>query len=594
MKSFTRFLLLTVAILTTTLAIKAQVSLYSFNSSAGTYSPITGGLLLGNAASDDERFVSPTQPLGTTFPITGVGIPIGFNFVYNGQTFDRIGINNNGWISFGNSALTPSVNMASTSSYNPLSSTSTATPSSLRSRIGGFATDLQGSATSSLRVQTVGSAPNRVCVIQWSNYRKWNATGDNFNFQIRLNESSNVIAIVYGTFSNNATTTTAQVGLSGTTNADYNNRTTTTNWASTVAGTANTATMTNSTTVFPVSGQTFTWTPPPFPTLTFSSITPNIPSCTASVPHQVAVDASIVSGSISTVVLNYSFNGVAQTPIPMTNSSGTTYTATIPAATPANAIVTWNVLATSSFTTTASFIGTSYQDQPVLGLSAYSTASNSVVCSGAASNLNATLYLSSLSATTQPTYTNPSVSSATADEDFGSITVSQGTTVLLNNTSTINSLTGTLGTATGTAGGYSNFTSFATTNLTAGQTYGISLTSLTTGSPYPNFFAVFIDLNRNGSFSDAGETVFVSPSTISGAHSVTGTFTIPATAFNGLTRMRVMNQETFGTPSAIYTNTIGYGEYEDYLVNMTGTIQGGGTGTIPATLLFLGLMAPLR
>ena len=579
MKSFTRFLLLIVAILTTTFSLKAQVSLYSFSSSSGTYTPITGGLLLGDGLSDDQRFVDPSIPLGG-FATTGPGIPIGFNFFYNGQSFDRIAIQNNGWISFGNSSLTPAVNMTSSSSYSPLSSTAAISPTLLRSRIAVYGRDLAANATSSLRVETIGTAPNRVCVIQWSNYRKYGALAENLNFQIRLTETSNVVQNVYGTFTAGSSGT-GHCGLGGFTSADFNNRTTTTNWSATVAGTLNSSTVTASATVFPASGQTFTWTPPPYPTLAFSSITPSVVSCTTTSSRLVELNASIATGTITAVVLNYAFNGVAQTPIAMTNTGGTVYAATIPAATPVNANVTWNVVATSSFTTTASYTGTAYQDQGLLGLSSYATASNSTVCSGSSSNVTATLYSSSLAATSEPTYTNPSVSVPTSDEDFGNITISQGTNVLLNNTSAINSLVGTLGTATGTAGGYSNFASFASTNLTAGQTYNISLTSLTTAGPYTNYFAVFLDLNRNGLFNDAGEAVFVSPSSISGAHTVTGTFSVPASAFNGLTRMRVMNNESFA-PSNVYINAISYGEYEDYLINMTGTIQGGGSATIPA------------
>ena len=395
MKSFTRFLLLTVILLTSFLGAKAQVSLYTFSGSSGTYNPISGGLLLGNSSTDDQRFVNPAAPLGSTSALTGVGIPIGFSFLYNGTSYDRIAVNANGWISFGASSLTPSVNISSSSSYYPTSATSTANPSHLRSRVCGFATDLQGSSTSSLRVETIGSAPNRVCVIQWSNFRKFGVSGDSFNFQIRLNESSNLIQVVYGNMTNTSYSTTSEVGLGGSLNSDFNNRTTSTNWAATSSGTSNAANMAISNTVFPTSGQTYSWALLPLPTITFSSITPSVISCATTDPRQVVVDASIASGSISSVVLNYSFNGVVQTPITMTNSSGTAYSATIPAATPANANVTWNVSAISSitlanipFASTGSYTGTAYQDQPLLGVTATAIASQSTICAGATSNLS--------------------------------------------------------------------------------------------------------------------------------------------------------------------------------------------------------------
>ena len=81
----------------------------------------------------------------------------------------------------------------------------------------------------------------------------------------------------------------------------------------------------------------------------------------------------------------------------------------------------------------------------------------------------------------------------------------------MNNTTTINSLTGTLGTAVGTAGSFSNFTDLATVNMAAGQTYDFSISSITTLTPYTNSLAIFIDWNRNGLFTDAGEMVYTPP-----------------------------------------------------------------------------------
>lgn len=305
------------------------------------------------------------------------------------------------------------------------------------------------------------------------------------------------------------------------------------------------------------------------PSITLGSITPI--NCTTATSHPVSVTVTPGSGTLTSVVLAYSFNGVVQTPITMTNTSGTTYEATIPVATPVNAVVTWGIAAMNSFNLPIAYTGAAYQDQSLLGVAAIAANSASPVCAGSPSNLS----VSFTSTQASVLYTTPIVSSPTADEDLGNVTISDGPTTILNNTSVINNLTGTLGSATGTVGGYSNFTTFAATTLNAGQTYNVSLTSLTTGTAYNNFFAVFLDLNRNGSFADAGETVFVSPASVLGAHTVTGTFTVPASALNGLTRMRVMNQE-LATPSAVYVNTISYGEYEDYMINLVSTNNGGG------------------
>lgn len=239
------------------------VSVYTFSQSVGTFTPITGGTLLGSTTSDDQRFVDPAVPLGGT-TVTGVGFPIGFNFTFNGYVFDRFAINNNGWISLGQSALTPAVNIGSTSGYLPLSSVLAITPVQLRDRISAVGRDLQAQTGASLRIETIGTTPSQTLVIQWLGYKKYGSTGtgDNYNFQIRLNEGTNTIDLVYGTMTNNATSTTVQVGLGGDASTDYYNRSTTTDWSATTAGAINTASCTLSSTVYPVSGLTFTFTPP--------------------------------------------------------------------------------------------------------------------------------------------------------------------------------------------------------------------------------------------------------------------------------------------------------------------------------------------
>jgi Secretion system C-terminal sorting domain len=255
----------------------AQVATYVFSEAVGTYTPISGGTLLGSATSDDQRFVDPALPLGGT-TTTGVGFPIGFNFTYDGVVFDRIAINNNGWISFGQSALTPAINIASTSSYIPLASTSAITPAQLRYRVAGMGRDLQAQAGASLRIETIGSAPNRVCVIQWSGYKRFGSsgTGDNFSFQIRLNEGGGValnqtIQVVFGsyTFGSSATSTfVAQSGLGGSSSADFKGRKTSAphDWNISTEIAANGEGLqlpfTGTSVVVPTSGRTYTWTPP--------------------------------------------------------------------------------------------------------------------------------------------------------------------------------------------------------------------------------------------------------------------------------------------------------------------------------------------
>jgi hypothetical protein len=103
-------------------------------------------------------------------------------------------------------------------------------------------------------------------IIQWNNARRYNlgnVTGDVLNWQIRLNQATGVINIVYGTCSaTNTTSRAVQVGLRGANNADYNNRSSSASWSSTTAGGSNSATVASKNTIMPASGLTFTWSPP--------------------------------------------------------------------------------------------------------------------------------------------------------------------------------------------------------------------------------------------------------------------------------------------------------------------------------------------
>ncbi len=117
-------------------------------------------------------------------------------------------------------------------------------------------------------------------------------------------------------------------------------------------------------------------------------------------------------------------------------------------------------------------------------------------------------------------------------------------------------------TSTGTAG-YENFTAI-TTNVGKGTAYAITITPKWTSTVYSEGYAVFIDYNQNGLFTDAGETVFTKAT--STATTATGTITIPATALLGSTRMRV-SMKYNGTPTSC--ETFSYGQVEDYTLNIT-------------------------
>ncbi len=230
MKTFfnIRWLAVVILLLSVTGSVFTQVSTLGFTGSSGTYTPIAGGTIHGTTSNDDENFNA---------------IAIGFSFTYNGTAYTQVSIQTNGFVAMGSSV---------TSNYSAISATS---PNNLVAALSG---DLQSKADGEIMSLMEGSAPNRVFTVQWKNYKHYGGP-QTYNFQIKLYETSNKVEFVYGTMTAGGGSRTYQVGVRGSSNADYNNRTTTTNWAATTAGGTNGATCTLTDAVFPASGQTFAW-----------------------------------------------------------------------------------------------------------------------------------------------------------------------------------------------------------------------------------------------------------------------------------------------------------------------------------------------
>lgn len=168
-----------------------------------------------------------------------------------------------------------------------------------------------------IRWETVGTAPNREIVIQWSNFRPNNSTSTttiySFGFQIRLKEDHS-IQTVYNSGSYAAGTTavsgTRQIGLRGSSSADFNNRTNTTSvsFDSSTAGTTENSTQAfntvNNPPGMPPAGLVYTWTPPTCfaPTdLTFSSISTTAATVNFTAPFTAPADGYDVYYSTSSV-----------------------------------------------------------------------------------------------------------------------------------------------------------------------------------------------------------------------------------------------------------------------------------------------------
>ena len=231
----------------------ATVNNYTFTSSTGTYTLITGGIVLGTISNNEQVFNN--NAAGAPPPVTNTGFPIGFNFTYDGNVYDKFAVNTNGWIVLGTGSFTIG---ATSGNSTPISTTG---PVGFVSAISALGTDLQGQSGSELSYNYDGVAPNRILIVQWKGYRYLSETGDNFNFQIKLFETSNDVQFVFGSFIKVVPARTAQVGIRGADNTDFHNRTTTTSWASTTQGTINTNTCPVTPAIVPSNGLTYTFSP---------------------------------------------------------------------------------------------------------------------------------------------------------------------------------------------------------------------------------------------------------------------------------------------------------------------------------------------
>jgi len=136
----------------------------------------------------------------------------------------------------------------------------------------------------------------------------------------------------------------------------------------------------------------------------------------------------------------------------------------------------------------------------------------------------------------------------------------------IDNFSTTGAVVNITNNATGIAtGGYINYT--ATLNCTQAVNGTVSYNVETTAGD--DGMAIWVDWNQDGDFADAGEKV---ANTTGYSAALTGSFTVPATALNGTTRMRVMSDYLSSNPNNPCAAGSAYREVEDYSFTVTGGV----------------------
>jgi chitodextrinase len=224
-------------------------------------------------------------------------------------------------------------------------------------------------------------------------------------------------------------------------------------------------------------------------------------------------------------------------------ASGTTQTTTT---------LTWNASSDNVAVTgyevflNGSSIGTvTTTSSNITGLTASTAYSFTVRSFDAAGNNSAMSNVANVTTLSNSVSYCTSQGNSTADEKIGKVVFGA-----INNTST------------GTTG-YENFTALSTT-VVRGSANTITITPSWTSTKYNEGYAVFIDYNQDGDFVDAGETVWTK--TASKTTPVSGSFTIPASALLGSTRMRV-SMKYNGIPTSC--ESFSYGQVEDYTINIS-------------------------
>ena len=272
---------------------------YIFANGTSTYTALSGGTSFQSGATLNTDGVSAS-------------ITLPFAFTFNGIKENTIFISNNGFVTFASASAV--------GEYSPISTTTT---SGYDGAIAGSGMNCVASTASGAVPEIrYGSNGGGDFVVQFQDIGQSGKPTVRITYQIILKADGKTVQIVYGP--NNvgvASASQCQLGLRGTNDEDWNNRTLASggNWntAGGAAGTVAQAMSLTASTTLPTSGRTFTWTP------------------TAYVPTYLTNAAGVVqeftswtngSGLANVPTTNFATNGYGNASWQIDNNPGTTTT----------------------------------------------------------------------------------------------------------------------------------------------------------------------------------------------------------------------------------------------------------------------------
>ncbi len=232
---------------------KAQnIEEYVFEQSNSNYQGILGGTVLGSGTSLESQLYL-------------VALPFSFSFDDAPYTYAKVCAN--GFISLGSDGYI---------NQNPISNLN----SSLIS-ISPLGCNLNGTASSDIRVLATGAAPSRVYTIEWRNMDVNHSGSSSLTFQIKLFESTNQIRFSYSNCQSSVSFS-AEVGIRSLSNSNFQSRSSATgNWNSTTLSTSNTDNITSSPGNVPSTGLVFSYSIPQYGICTPPVDVPTSLSCVA-------------------------------------------------------------------------------------------------------------------------------------------------------------------------------------------------------------------------------------------------------------------------------------------------------------------------